>query len=147
MQVRKGIDAIAVVLIGLLGVTGCGGDSSSLSKAEYHQQLELVCNEGLQAREEFLINSNKEAEHGKKVGKAEGIRRYIGVYEDTTEKIADLNPPEQTEKLAEEYVQAREAAAAKAYADPISAVANSLIIFKKANDIAEDDLEVGSCAK
>jgi hypothetical protein len=145
--VRKGIGAIVVVLIGLFGATGCGGGSSSLTQAEYNQQLELVCNQGLQEREEFLINSNKEAANGEKVGKAEGIRRYIGVYENTTEKIAELDAPEQTEKIAEEYVQAREAAAAKAYADPISAVANSLIIFKKANEIAEDDLEVSSCAK
>ena len=41
-MVQKGISAIIVVLVGLLGIAGCGSDSS-LSKSEYEQKLELVC--------------------------------------------------------------------------------------------------------
>jgi hypothetical protein len=143
--VRKGISAIVIVLIGLLlGATGCGGDSSSLSKAEYRQQLELICNKGLQDREEFLIKSNEEAANGRKVGKDQGLRLYMGVYEGTTEEIADLSAPEESEKKAEELVQAREVAAAKVDKDPQSALTQSLKIFAKAKKVSED-LEVASC--
>lgn len=140
---RKGISAIVIVLIGLLG-PGCGGDSSSLSKAEYRQQVELICNKGLQDREEFLVKSNEEAAAGRKVGRDEGLRLYMDVYEGTTEEIADLSPPEESEKKAEELVQAREAAAVKVDKDPRSSLTQSLDIFAKAKKISED-LEVASC--
>jgi hypothetical protein len=142
--VHKGISAIVIVLIGLLGAAGCGGDSSSLSKAEYRQQVELICNKGLQAREEFLVKSNEEAAKGRKVGKDEGLRLYMDVYEGTTEEIADLSPPEETEKQAEELVQAREAAAAEVDKDPQKALTQSLTIFSQAKKVSED-LEVASC--
>lgn len=144
---RKGICGIVVVLIGILGWTGCGGGSSTVSKADYHQQLELVCNKGLQEREEFLVNGNKEAAEGKvKITKADAIRKLFAVYQGTTEEIAELSLPDQGAKKAEELVQAREAAVAKVDADPLSAIADTLTIFAKANKIAEE-LEVGSCAK
>jgi membrane protein involved in colicin uptake len=152
--VHKGIIGIAVVLIGLLGLTGCGGDSSTISKAEYVQQLELVCNEGLQEREEFLVKGTKESAQKKKVDsqaeaeekKAKSIREFIAIYAGTTEEIADVGLPEQAEKKAEELVQAREDAAAKVEADPLRALSEGPKILAKANKIAED-LEVAGCAK
>jgi hypothetical protein len=147
--VRKGICGTVIVVIGLLAVTGCGG-SSSLSKAEYRQQVELICNKGLQAREEWIVESNEVAKEeeakGKKVSLAEGLRGYIEVYEGTTEEIADLSPPEESEKQAEELVQARETAASKANEDPIKALTKSTVIFAKANE-ASEGLEVASCGK
>jgi hypothetical protein len=145
--VRKGISGIVVVLIGLLGLTGCGGGSSSISKAEYLQQLELVCNQGLKEREEFASGLNEEATKSKPTeSQADSIRGLMAVYKGTTEEIADIGVPEQGQKQAEELVQAREEAAAKVDKDPLSGVANSLKIFAKATKIAEE-LEVASCAK
>jgi hypothetical protein len=146
-EVRKGISGIIIVLIGLLAWSGCGGGGSSLSKAEYQQQLELVCNKGLQEREEFLVKSNELAAEGKvKVSKADGIRKLFGVYAGTTEKIAEIGLPEEEEEKAEELVQAREASVAKVEADPFSALTDSVTIFAKPRKIAEE-LEVASCAK
>jgi hypothetical protein len=146
--VRKGISGIIVVLIGLLGLAGCGSGSSTLSKAEFDQQLELVCNKGLQEREEFLVKGNEEVAEGKikKVGKAEAIRRLFAVYAGTTEKIAEIGLPEKEEQKAEELVQAREAAAKKVNEDPLGAIAKVATIFAKPIKIAEE-LEVASCAK
>jgi hypothetical protein len=148
--VRKGTRAIVIVLIGLLGATGCGGGGSSLSKAEYRQQVELICNRGLQAREEFLAHSNEEAEalkaKGEKISLKDGLRRYMGVYEGTTEEIADLDPPGESEKKAEELVQAREAVAAEAAKHPVHALFKSRTTFDKPNKVAED-LGVASCGK
>lgn len=156
----KGISGIAVLIglcgcIGVFGLTGCGGgDGSTLSKAEYIQQLELVCNKGLQKREEFIENGNKEAEKNpKRESQAETeavqaghIRELMAIYSGTTKEIADLSPPEQVEKKAEELVQAREDAAAKVDADPVKAVGEGAALFAKTAKAAED-LEVSGCGK
>jgi len=146
--VRKGICGIVVVLVGLLGLQGCGGGDSSISKAEYAQQLELACNKGLREREEFVAKLSKEdpSKSSNPRQQAANIRGFVGVYVKTTEEIADIGLPEQGEKKAEEFVQAREDAAAKVESDPLSALANAPAIFAKANKIAAG-LEVASCAK
>ena len=149
-MVHKGLRGIGiVVLVGLFGIAGCGG-GSSLSKAEYHQKLELVCNKGLQEREEFLTKVGEEL--AKKGGKstprsqAENIRKLVAVYQGTTEEIAEIGVPEQEGKKAEELVQAREEAAKKVDANPLRARAAIGTIFAKATKVGEE-LEVESCAR
>lgn len=154
MKVHKGISVVAVVLIGLLGIAGCGGDSS-LSKAEYQQQIELVCNKGLKEREELFKEVTAEYEKKsrnasrKKLAElqANNVRRLMAVYQGTTEEIADLGLPEQGEKKAEELVKGREDGTAKVEADPQGSVAEFATIFAKPNKISEDFFEVASCAK
>jgi hypothetical protein len=147
-RVRKGISGIVAVLIGLLCWTGCGGGSSTISKAEYLQQLELVCNKGLQAREEFTIKANQKAAQSKQssAAVAKSIREFAGVYEGTTEEIAEIGLPEQGKKQAEELVHARELGVAKVKKDPVGALSNAVTIFAKPNKIAEN-FGVASCAK
>lgn len=135
-------------------VLGCGGGDSSLSKQEYDQKLELVCNKGLKEREEFIgkldrkyeqRNPNANAKE-KAEEQTENIKNLMAVYKGTTEEIADIGLPEKNEKKAEELVQSREAAVAKVLADPAGALANTTTIFAKNIKIAEE-LEVASCAK
>jgi hypothetical protein len=146
--VHKAIVVLAVAGV-LLLVTGCGGGDSPVSKQEYDQKLELVCNKGLQEREELLKEVDKKfEEQGRKASnefKAENIRKLIEVYEGTTGEIADIGLPEQSEKKAEELVQAREDAAAKVQADPLDSINNLPKIFAPANELAED-LEAKACA-
>lgn len=146
---HKGISAIVVVLIGVLGITGCGGDSS-LSKAEYEQKLELVCNEGLKKREEFIAEVTqkyqKRAQKPNAKEQAQNLRNLMGVYAETTEEIADIGLPEQSEKKAEELVKAREDAVAKVKASPQSALFEFAEIFGKSYRVAED-FDAASCAK
>jgi hypothetical protein len=155
--VYRGISGFIVVLIsllGLLGVAGCGGGDSSVSKAEYEQQLELVCNKGLKDREEVLGEIAQEySTRDRKASAKEqaeeqtaNIRKLMAVYSDTTEEIADIDQPEQGEKLAQELVKAREDVTAKVEADPSGALANASTIFAKAGKIAEK-FDVDSCAK
>ncbi len=145
---HKGISAIVVVLIGLLGITGCGGDSS-LSKSEYEQKLELVCNTGLKKREEFIAGVTQEYQKsGKKPNakeQAENLRNLMGVYQETTEEIADIGLPEPGDQKAEELVKAREDAVAKVKASPQSALFEFPKIFGKAYRLAED-FDSASCA-
>jgi hypothetical protein len=146
--VLKAIVVLAVVA-SLLIATGCGSDDSSISKQEYDQQLELVCNKGLKEREELFSAVTREYEEQNKPEskefQAEGIRKLTAIYEGTTEEIADIGLPEEKEKAAEELVTAREDAAAKVDADPLGARENLIAIFAKANKLAEE-LEAKSCA-
>lgn len=153
MEVHKGISAIIIVLIGLLGIAGCGGGDSSLSKAEYKQQAELVCNKGLKDREELLkeLTAEYEQRNPKQSKKEEAeehalnVRKLMAIYGGTTEELADVGLPEQEEKTAEELVKAREDGAAKLESEP-SAVAEFATIFGKATKVSEK-LGVASCGK
>lgn len=144
-MVRKAIVGLVVVAALLVG---CGGDDSSISKQEYDQELELVCNKGLQEREEAIGRLTQEFEEQKKKSnteaQTENIRKLIAVYQGTTEEIADIGYPEQGEKKAEELVEAREEAAATVEADPLGSLGVSATTFEKPNEIAED-LEAKSC--
>jgi len=131
-------------------MAGCGGGDSTLSKAEYEQQLELVCNKGLQERGELVSAVNREFEQ-KREGKtspkyeAENLTKLATVYEGTTEDIDDLGLPDQEAEQIEEFIRAREEASARVLADPLSARGNLEPIFEDANKLAIS-LDVKSCA-
>jgi len=140
--VRKAIIGLAVAGI-LLVVPGCGDGDSSVSKADYDRQLELACNKGLREREETVEQINKDYEENQ-AQKAttefqiENLMTLIGLYEETTEEIADIGLPEQKEKEAEELLTAREEATAKINADPLGTRDSLTTIFADANKLAED---------
>lgn len=145
-MVRKAIIGLAVAAALL---AGCGDDDSSVSKQEYDQQLELICNKGLQEREELiddLSNKIQESNQGSDLKvQEENIRELVAIYQRNTEEIADVGFPEQNEQKAEELVQAREDAAAKVEADPFGSLGTTNTTFEKANKLAED-LKAKSCA-
>lgn len=147
-MVRKAIVGLAVAGALLVGA-GCGSDDSSVSKQEYDQKLELICNQGLQEREELINDLSQEAQEAPQKPNLELQKEYvlklIGAYQQTTEEIDDIGLPEQKEKKAEELVEAREDAAAKVEADPIGSLGVTNTTFEKANKIAEE-LEAKSCA-
>ncbi|HYQ79567.1 MAG TPA: hypothetical protein VEP91_10715 [Solirubrobacterales bacterium] len=147
---HKAIAGLAVAGALMLVAAGCGGgDDSTVSKQEYDQQLELVCNQGLKEREAYLEEVNRMfEEQGGKVSKAfqvKNLRKYVAIYQGTTAEIADIGFPEEDRRKAEELVQTREKAAAQVQADPLGSVESIQVIFKKTNQIAED-LEANSCA-
>lgn len=146
---RKGISGIVVVLVLLLGVPGCGGGDSTISKQEYDRQLEVVCNKGLKEREELISSIQRDYEERREQKtttkyQVENLRKLISVYQGTTAEIADISLPEKDEQKAEEMVQAREVAAAKVQASPLGTRDAITTIFKEANDLAEE-LEAKSC--
>ena len=139
----------AAVLIAILAVVGCGGDSA-LSQAEYSQQLELVCNKGLQERETLVNSINREVQEQQKSTltpdeQAENLRKLMAVYQDqTVEKIKELGLPEQEPEQVEELIEEMEEASAKVIATPRTAVESLQAIFKEADEAA-DSLGVQSC--
>lgn len=145
-MVRKVIVCLGVAAALLVG---CGSDDSSISKQEYDQKLELVCNEGLQAREELINDLGEELQQQRKKpstdSQTEAVRKLIAAYQTTTEEIADIGLPEENEQKAEELVEAREEAAAKVEADPLGSVGITATTFERANKLAED-FEAKACA-
>jgi hypothetical protein len=140
----------AAVLISLLALSGCGGDDSSLSQEEYSQQLELICNEGLQEREKLVNSINREfqEERGGKLTpeyQAENLRKLMAVYQaQTIEKVKELGPPEQNPEKVEKLIKDMEEAAARVVASPLDADGSLDAIFEKADESAKA-LGVQSC--
>jgi hypothetical protein len=148
--VRKGLVVLAAVSISIFAIAGCGGDDSSLSQAEYEQQLELVCNKGIQERAKLVNEVSREFEEQRERKsspqyEAENLTKLATVYEGTTEKLDELGPPEQDPEKVEAMIRAREEASAKVLADPLSARGQLEPIFEEANKLAES-LGVKSCA-
>lgn len=146
----KGIAVFGALLISLLVIAGCGDDSSSLSKREYEQQLELVCNKGIQERAELVTAVTHEFEEQRERKsspqyEAENLKKLAAVYQGTTEQIDELGLPEQDPKKVEDFIRAREEAAAKVMANPLGARGNLEPIFQEANEMAES-LGVKSCS-
>lgn len=144
-MVRKAIVGF-MVAGALLVVAGCGDDSSTISKEEYDQRLEVACNTGIREREELTHALNREFEEKlerditRKV-QMENLRKLIAVYQRTTEAIADIPLPEGDEKTAEEYVREREDAAAKVEASPLAA---NNALFQKSEELGKK-LETVTC--
>jgi hypothetical protein len=139
------------VLAMLLALAGCGGgdDDSSLSKQEFTNQLKLACNKGKQERETLVTNISRDY-YEKHAGRAtpeyqeKNLLKLMGVYQGTTEKIADIGLPEGNEKKVEDFLRAREEAAAKVEASPLGTRDNLEIILKPAVEKGEA-LGVGTC--
>ena len=144
----KGLAVLGALLISVFAMAGCGEDSS-LSQAEYEQQLELVCNTGIRERAELVSAVTREFEEQleRKTSpqyEAENLKKLAATYEHTTEEIDDLGLPEQDPEKIEELIQTREEAAAKVLADPLGARGNLDPIFEEADQVAES-LGVKSC--
>jgi hypothetical protein len=147
--VRRGIVSIAIVAL-IAALAGCGeGDSSSLSKQEFTNQLKLACNKGKQERETLVTNISRDYyEHH--AGRAtpeyqtENLLKLMDVYQGTTKEIADIGLPDGSAKKVEAFLHAREEAAAKVEASPLGTRDNLEIIFKPAVEKGEA-LGVGSC--
>jgi hypothetical protein len=146
--VRKGILGFAAVLISLVVISGCGGDDS-LSREEYDQQLELVCNKNLQEREEFTSQVSREFEEQREREltpeyQAENIGKLAAVYQKMPEAIRELGLPEEDPEQVEELIRAQEEASARVLASPIGARDSLQAMFKEADEVAES-LGVQSC--
>jgi len=147
--VFKGASLFAVLAV-VLAFAGCGGgDDSTLTKAEYTQQLKLACNEGTQARETLIAEITRQYYEEREKPptpqyQANNLRKLVDTYQATTKKISEIGLPEGEEKKAEAFVRAREEAAAEIEASPLGTRDNILRLFIDPEKKAEA-LGVGTC--
>ena len=134
-----------MVVVGLmaliLSAVGCGGSDSTLTAKEFEQQLKVACNDGAQESNEVYEQISNIYSEGKRKPtrgfQTENLEKMMGVYENTTEKIAEIGLPEEGAEQAEALIQAREDAAAKTAADVWGTRNEYLVIFKDANERAK----------
>jgi hypothetical protein len=122
----------------LLLVTGCGGSGSSLTKAEFIKEANLVCQEAASAKEEALGAALAKFGGGK-ITRADQVKALLFVlrpYDEATEKIDGLGAPKGEAEKVEALVEAREEATARTKADPDTTLVSDTP-FKKAQELAE----------
>lgn len=129
---------MAVVVSCLIGVSGCGAGSKSLTKAEFVNQGNEICENAQEAREKVIAS---DAEKFNPKGDVPAQQSAMMVhslppYEEAAEELADLGAPAGIEKEVEELTEAMEEAAARAQQAPQTAV-ESDIQFKEANEKAK----------
>ena len=121
---------IAALVVAVLGVlAGCGGNSESSAaptKAKYLKEVNAACEKGQDKHDQLLVVIAERFERLGQTPKAqeEAVLELQEPYEETTEKLADLTPPEGGEPKVEALIEAREEAAAKVNDDP-------LVVYKK----------------
>ncbi|MFL5874152.1 MAG: hypothetical protein ACJ75T_11875 [Solirubrobacterales bacterium] len=144
----KAIAGLTIAGVFVLALTGCGGGDSTISKSAFDKQLEIVCNKGLQGREEVMEKLSRQYQETVQKSttqlQSENVLKLIAAYQRTTEEIDDLDFPQGSEQKVEELVEAREKAAATVEADPIGSISVNAPTFDKANKVAEE-LEAKSC--
>jgi len=143
-MVRRGhFKSIAwlVLAAAMLGVFGCGGSDSgsSLTKAEFIKQGNQICRQGNEQR--VQAKAQKQKDLGLQPGEIatpaqhkQIVEATLGPYEEATERLQDLVPSDQAEKV-EPLIEAREKVGETVLASSATSTAN-LGAIKKANELA-----------
>lgn len=136
---RKAKIVVGLMALILLAV-GCGGSDSTLTAKEFEQKLKVACNDGVRESSEVYERISNLYSEGKRKPtrsfQTENLEKMMAVYENITEKIAEIGLPEEDGERAEALIQAREDAAAKATGDIWGTRNEYLVIFKDANEKA-----------
>lgn len=131
---KGAIGFIVGIIAVVFAASGCGGGgSTALSKPEFEKQANQICleEEGKRAAElAKALQGSPTQEDAEKV-----VIKVLPFYEHTAERIDALGAPSGDEKEVEAIVKAMEEAAAKAKADPGTAVTGGLQ-FREANELA-----------
>jgi hypothetical protein len=131
LGVALGLCAVGVV------VAGCGGGGSGpLTKAEFVEQGNEICEAATKERSEVTKEvAKQEGSGGAKEGE-EATLELLEPVQKMTEELVDLSPPEGQEKKVEAIVGAFEAGISKVEAEPLGSKTSSA--FSKANEMAAE---------
>jgi outer membrane PBP1 activator LpoA protein len=140
--------ATAALILLLLGCGG-GSDDSPIPKEEFTEQLQAVCKEGREKRQQLLKALSKEyyeerAARPTDSYQAKNLRKLMAIIGSTTAEIAAIGPLEGKEKQVEEWIRLREEATAKVEASPLGTRDNLQAIFE-ATAARSKALGLGTC--
>lgn len=134
-RIARGLGAVA---ISALLLSGCGGgDEEPLSKAEFIEQGNAICKEGVDERKAVRAEEEEKL-RGKKVTQQkleESVANIFEPYVRMTEELAELSLPERNAQQAEAVVGAMEKAVSEIKANP-TALLRSERPVRKANELA-----------
>jgi hypothetical protein len=139
--VGKGIfrTIVAAVVVALLA--GCGKSetgSASLTKAQFVEEANAVCEKWQEGREDALAAATRKFA-GKKSSsemEEEAVLMILRPYEEATRNLGELRYPEAEEAKVRAIVITMEEAAKRVKADPGTALESDLP-FRKANELSE----------
>jgi hypothetical protein len=100
------VAASVVVLAGVVLLSGCGGDggdSGTLSKAEFAAKGDEICRQGDKQYSELQKNPPKTSQEA-----ATLTQKLIGITNSEVDQIRALNPPQEAQAALERYLKARE---------------------------------------
>lgn len=112
-------------------LVGCGGSSEPLTKAEFVEEAQSICQNAESQQSEAL----KDAANSDS-GLAQLTLAALPPVQDMAEELADLNPPPRDAKKVDAIVEAVEAGVAEVKADPGDTTA-AIEAFAEANKLAE----------
>jgi hypothetical protein len=131
---------LCIPIVAGLALVGaaCGGDSSSLTKAEFAKQAEKIC-EKAKAREIAAFAAST-AESQQKNLNGEAASKFIvdgalQPIEAMIDEIGELGTPNGDQGQVAEIVQAFESSTDKAQQDPAAAL-RSASVYRKADQVA-----------
>lgn len=126
----------AIVLCALVA-TGCGGGGGTLTKAEFVKQGNAICKQEEDRRSKIVAEMSKSFNSKGDVAAQQEqlLMKVIPTYEESAARLDGLGAPEADAKKVEEIITAMEGAAARAKANPQTAITSSLP-FKKADQLA-----------
>lgn len=140
----RGVVAIVfgVLTLGLIA-SGCGGgDSDSITRAEYTKQGNAICAKGIRTKDKRLVavfeEHSKEAELFNKQGLQEQLLANVALppMRAMQQELAELDMPSGDEKEVEAFVAALDTALSKAEADPNLALKHAVDLFEETHKLA-----------
>jgi len=139
---KQAITLFAVALTVALFMLGCGGDSASISKAEFIKQAEAVCEEGEKQLRKDLAAFLKKHENVKSPTQedvAELVQVvFSGNIKAEVKKLRAIEVPSGDKKQVKALLDAREESLKNAEANPLGLNRNSKLIFAKSRKLAKE---------
>jgi hypothetical protein len=139
---KQAIVLFATATTAALFMLGCGGDSASISKAEFTKKAEAACKKGEESiRKDFKVFAAKYGS-AKKPTKAELAALANAVFSGTIEaevrELQAIDIPSGDEEQVEALIDAREESLKGVEAEPEEAIADSKKVFGKASKLAKE---------
>ena len=138
---KQTIVLFATALAVTLFMLGCGGDSASISKAEFIKQAEAACKKGEESIQKDFKAFVTRYESAAKPTKAELAAlvnaAFSGTIEAEVRELRAIEIPSGDEEQVEALIDARAESLKKAEAEPEEAIADSEKVFGKASRLAK----------
>lgn len=139
---KQAIVLLAAALVVALFMLGCGGDSASISKAEFIKQAEVVCERHEKELRKDLAAFLKQHENVKSPTEKDVAELvdvvFSGNIEAEVKELRAIEVPSGDEKQVKALLDAREESLKNAEANPLGLNRNAKLMFAKSSKLAKE---------